>query len=98
MKNTFGSNLTLTLFGESHGPAIGAVLDGLAPGMDVDEAFIASQLTLRRPAGKIGTARREEDRFQILSRGEHIPVLRENRDREQAQAHQYGQKQAEHPF
>ncbi len=67
MKNTFGSNLTLTLFGESHGPAIGAVLDGLAPGMDVDEAFIASQLTLRRPAGKIGTARREEDRFQILS-------------------------------
>jgi chorismate synthase len=67
MKNTFGSNLTLTLFGESHGPAIGAVLDGLAPGMDVDEAFIASQLTLRRPAGKIGTARREEGRFQILS-------------------------------
>ena len=41
---------------------------------------------------------RRKDRFQILSRGEHIPVLRENRDREQAQAHQYGQKQAEHPF
>ncbi|MBO6054692.1 MAG: chorismate synthase [Oscillospiraceae bacterium] len=67
MKNTFGSHITLTLFGESHGPAVGAVLDGLAPGMDVDEALIASQLTLRRPAGKIGTARREEDRFQILS-------------------------------
>ena len=67
MKNTFGSHITLTLFGESHGPAVGAVLDGLAPGMDVDEALISSQLTLRRPAGRIATARREEDRFQILS-------------------------------
>ena len=67
MKNTFGSHITLTLFGESHGTAVGAVLDGLAPGMDVREDFIASQLTLRRPAGRIGTARREEDDFQILS-------------------------------
>ena len=50
MKNTFGNQLTLTLFGESHGPAIGAVLDGLAPGIKVDQDFIAHQLTLRRPA------------------------------------------------
>ena len=36
MKNTFGNNLTVTLFGESHGEAIGVVLDGVAPGLEVD--------------------------------------------------------------
>ena len=67
MKNTFGRSVSVTLFGESHGPEIGAVLDGLAPGLPVDEAFIASQLTLRRPAGAISTARREADPFRIVS-------------------------------
>ena len=67
MKNTFGTSLTVTLFGESHGPEIGAVLDGLAPGIPVDESFIASQLTLRRPAGSISTARQEADAFRIVS-------------------------------
>ena len=52
MKNTFGTSLTVTLFGESHGAEIGAVIDGLAPGIPVDEDWIASQLTLRRPAGR----------------------------------------------
>jgi len=42
MKNTLGNNLLVTLFGESHGPYIGAVLDGLAPGIVVDEDFIRS--------------------------------------------------------
>lgn len=67
MKNTFGNNMTVTIFGESHGPAIGIVLDGLTPGMDIDQEFIAHQLTLRRPAGKISTARKEADPYQILS-------------------------------
>ena len=67
MKNSFGQNMQITLFGESHGPYIGAVLDGLAPGLEVDESFIASQLTLRRPAGKISTARVEADEFVIAS-------------------------------
>ena len=67
MKNTFGQSLCVTLFGESHGPEIGAVLDGLAPGLPVDSDFIARQLTLRRPAGAISTARREEDAFRIVS-------------------------------
>ena len=67
MKNSFGQNMQITLFGESHGPYIGAVLDGLAPGIAVDESFIASQLTLRRPAGKISTARVEADEFIIAS-------------------------------
>ena len=67
MKNTFGTSVSVTLFGESHGPEIGAVIDGLAPGLPVDEAFIASQLTLRRPAGRISTARQEADAFRIVS-------------------------------
>ena len=48
MKNTLGSSVSVTLFGESHGEAIGAVLDGLAPGIEVDEAYIARSLSLRR--------------------------------------------------
>jgi len=67
MKNTFGNALSVTIFGESHGAAIGAVIDGLAPGLAVDEDFIHHQLSLRRPAGRISTARREADEFQILS-------------------------------
>ena len=67
MKNSFGQSVITTLFGESHGPAIGAVIDGLAPGIPVDNGFIASQLTKRRPAGKISTTRVEEDKFEILS-------------------------------
>ncbi len=67
MKNTFGQSVTVTLFGESHGPAIGAVMDGLAPGIPVDEDFIRAQLDLRRPFGKISTARQEADPFQIVS-------------------------------
>lgn len=67
MKNTFGNSISVTLFGESHGGAIGAVVDGLAPGIPVDEDFITHQLTLRRPVGITGTARREQDRFSIVS-------------------------------
>ena len=67
MKNTLGQNLTVTLFGESHGPYIGAVLDGLAPGIQIDEEFIRNQLSLRRPSGKISTARVEQDEFIFAS-------------------------------
>ena len=67
MKNTFGTSVAVTLFGESHGAYIGAVLDGMAPGIPVDEAYIAKMLTLRRPDGKISTPRKETDNFQIIS-------------------------------
>ena len=67
MKNTFGNNVTVTLFGESHGDAIGAVIDGLSPGMKIDEEYIAHQMDLRRPSGKISTQRHEADRVRIVS-------------------------------
>ena len=67
MKNTFGQSVAVTLFGESHGEMIGAVLDGLAPGLQVDEDFIRHQLSLRRPQGKISTPRVEADEFSIVS-------------------------------
>mgnify|MGYP002617954256 CR=1 FL=1 len=65
MKNTFGNTISLTLFGESHGPAIGAVLDGLPPGLVIDEKYIGNKL--RRAQGKISTARQEEDRVEFVS-------------------------------
>ena len=67
MKNTFGNNLTVTLFGESHGEAIGAVIDGITPGIAVNNEFIETLLSRRRPHGKISTPRSEADPFQILS-------------------------------
>lgn len=67
MKNTFGNQITVTIFGESHGNGIGVVVDGLAPGIAVDESFINGQLAKRRPAGKISTSRREADEYTLQS-------------------------------
>ena len=61
MKNTFGTSLAVTVFGESHGSSIGAVLDGIAPGIKIDLDYINEKLSLRRPVGKISTPRHEED-------------------------------------
>lgn len=67
MKNTIGNSVAVTLFGESHGEAIGAVIDGLAPGLDINREYIAHMLTLRRPDGRISTPRKEKDEFRIVS-------------------------------
>lgn len=67
MKNTFGQSVAVTLFGESHGSEIGVVIDGIAPGVKIDEARIALDLSRRRPCAGIGTARREADKFRIIS-------------------------------
>ena len=68
MKNTFGNALALTIFGESHGPAIGAVLDGMAAGVPVDEQAVAACMDRRRARGDgLSTARVEADEICILS-------------------------------
>lgn len=67
MKNTFGTSVSVTIIGESHGEYIGAVIDGLAPGIDINEDYINHMLFLRRPDGKISTPRKEKDEFKIVS-------------------------------
>jgi len=66
--NTFGRRLTLTTFGESHGKAIGCILDGVPAGLTIDEAFIQAELDRRKPGkSKLETARKEDDKVEILS-------------------------------
>ncbi len=67
MKNTIGNALTVTLFGESHGASIGAVIDGCPSGIEVNDEFIAAQLSRRRPKDETSTPRREKDEYSILS-------------------------------
>lgn len=67
MKNTFGHNFTVTIFGESHGEAIGCVIDGLVPGIQLDMDFISSVMEKRKAKGRISTQRKEADEIQIVS-------------------------------
>lgn len=67
MKNTIGNVLTVTIFGESHGPAVGAVIDGIAPGIKIDKDYIAQKTELRKAKGEISTARTEPDEVEFLS-------------------------------
>lgn len=66
--NTFGTLLRLTTFGESHGPAVGGVIDGFPAGVAIDLEFIQSELDRRRPGqSRLTTARKESDTVELLS-------------------------------
>src|SRR5213594_2720345 len=88
MGNTFGQFFRVTTFGESHGGAIGVVIDGCPPKIDIFEAEIQCELDRRRPGqSKITTQRKEEDRCEILSGvfegktlGTPIAILVRNKD------------------
>lgn len=68
MRNTFGNLFTLTTFGESHGAAVGGVVDGMPAGIDIDLDFIQHELDRRRPGqSKITTSRQEADQVELLS-------------------------------
>ena len=68
MRNTFGNIFTLTTFGESHGEAVGGVVDGMPAGTEIDLGFIQGELDRRRPGqSAITTSRREADRVELLS-------------------------------
>lgn len=68
MRNTFGNIFTLTSFGESHGAAIGGVVDGFPAGIDIDVDFIQNELRRRRPGqSRITTSRNEPDTVEFLS-------------------------------
>ena len=66
--NTFGKSCTMTTFGESHGKALGCIVDGVPAGLPIDEAFIQSELNRRKPGkSNLETARKEDDKVEILS-------------------------------
>lgn len=68
MKNSFGHIFRLTSFGESHGPAVGGVIDGMPAGIEVDMDFIQGELNRRRPGqSRLVTARQEADQVELLS-------------------------------
>jgi chorismate synthase len=66
--NSFGNIFKITTFGESHGKAIGVIIDGCPAGLEIEEAFIQSELDRRKPGqSRITTQRKEDDVFEILS-------------------------------
>ena len=66
--NTIGKILTLTTFGESHGPAMGGVLDGVPAGVDIDLEALQRFVDRRRPGQTVGASSRgEQDRVEVLS-------------------------------
>ncbi|MGL4631015.1 MAG: chorismate synthase [Leadbetterella sp.] len=68
MSSTYGQIFKISTFGESHGRAIGVIVDGCPPGIDFDEAFIQSELDRRKPGqSKITTQRKEADGFEVMS-------------------------------
>src|SRR5690606_31106993 len=86
--NTFGRLFTVTSFGESHGPAIGCVVDGCPPGLELSEADLQPDLDRRKPGtSKYVTQRKEDDTVRILSgvfegrtTGTPVALLIENKD------------------
>lgn len=68
MNNSFGRRFVFTTFGESHGKALGCIVDGVPAGLKIDEAFIQSELDRRKPGqNEFATARKEADSVEILS-------------------------------
>lgn len=68
MRNTFGNLFRLTTFGESHGPAVGGIIDGMPAGINIDTDFIQAELDRRKPGqSKITTDRKEDDKVELLS-------------------------------
>lgn len=68
MGNSFGNIFRITTFGESHGKAIGVIIDGCPAGLEIEEDFIQQELDRRKPGqSKITTQRKEDDTFEILS-------------------------------
>ena len=68
MSGIFGMNIKMAIYGESHGKSIGVVLDGLPPGLALDEAAIAAEMARRAPGqNALSTARKESDTVEIQS-------------------------------
>jgi chorismate synthase len=67
MNMHFGERIRLTLFGTSHGPRVGAFLNGVPAGLAIDEKAIVKAMISRRPGGRYASKRKEEDKVELLS-------------------------------
>lgn len=65
--NTFGKRFALSSFGESHGVAIGGVIDGMPSNVEINLEFLQNEMSKRKPGGKYATNRKEDDELRILS-------------------------------
>ena len=87
MSSTWGKNIKLTIFGESHGACVGGVIDGLPPGWSLPIESIELDLKRRSPGGRLATQRKEADSYEILSglykgktTGAPLTLIFKNRD------------------
>jgi len=80
VRMSLGDNIVVTLFGESHGPAVGALIDGMPPNIEIDADQLIADMVARRPGSGLASKRKETDDVEILS-GVHagkttgMPVL-----------------------
>jgi chorismate synthase len=110
MSNTYGQIFKISTFGESHGKAVGVIIDGCPAGLAIDEAFIQEELDRRKPGqSRITTQRKEADTFQVLSgvfegktQGTPIALLVWNEDQRSKDyahiAHQFRPSHADYTY
>ena len=87
MRMSLGDNMVVTLFGESHGPAVGALIEGMPPNIELDAEQLVADMIARRPGSGLASKRKETDEVEILSgvhsgksTGMPILLLIKNRD------------------
>ena len=87
MRMSLGENMVVTLFGESHGPAVGALIEGMPPNIELDAEQLVADMIARRPGSGLASKRKETDEVEILSgvhsgksTGMPILLLIKNRD------------------
>lgn len=85
---TIGEKIKFTLFGKSHGPCVGGILEGIPPGMKINEDLVKKDMNLRKPSPGIGTPRREEDTVEFVqgvkngvTDGNPILIIIENKNK-----------------
>ena len=67
MRMSLGDNMVVTLFGESHGPAVGALIEGMPPNIELDAEQLVADMIARRPGSGLASKRKETDEVEILS-------------------------------
>ena len=74
MRMSLGENITVTLFGESHGPAVGALIEGMPPNIDLDADQLVADMVARRPGSGLASKRKETDEVEIPVSYTHLTL------------------------